>query len=119
MNGASMVRDGKRQDVGEQTRKLMSEEFTKSQAYALVGFVQQQILDYCHTKVDQRIFENYVKERFDEITGRLDGHDYRFDRIESRLDKLEARVSNLESQLTEVLSIVSLIAKKLDVMPST
>jgi chaperonin cofactor prefoldin len=128
-----MERDGKMQDVREQTRRLMAEEFSKSQAYALYGFVQQQIMEFCHTKVDQRIFESYVKERFDRIDGRIEGLESRMDKIESRMDNLEARmdrleakmdrleirVGNLENQMAQVLSIVSLIAKKLDIAPST
>jgi chromosome segregation ATPase len=149
-----MERDGKMQDVREQTRRLMAEEFSKSQAYALYGFVQQQIMEFCHTKVDQRIFESYVKERFDRIDGRIEGLESRMDKIESRMDKIESRmdkiesrmdkiesrmdnlearmdrleakmdrleirVGNLENQMAQVLSIVSLIAKKLDIAPST
>jgi chromosome segregation ATPase len=158
---SKMERDGKMQDVREQTRRLMAEEFSKSQAYALYGFVQQQIVEFCHTKVDQRIFESYVKERFDRIDGRIDGLESRMDKLESRMyklesrmyklesrmyklesrmdklesrmdklearmdrleakmDRLEIRVSNLENQMAQVLSIVSLIAKKLDIAPST
>jgi chaperonin cofactor prefoldin len=123
---SKMEKDGKMQDVREQTRKLMAEDFSKSQAYALYGFVHQQIMEFCHTKVDQRVFENYVKERFDRIDGRIDGLESRMDKLESRMDRLELkmdrleiRVGNLENQMAQVLSIVSLIAKKLDIAAST
>ena len=67
-----MTRDGIIKDVSETKRVLMSGDFTPKQAEMLIGFVNEQIKDYCHSKVDQRIFENWLKDelesRFNSLT---------------------------------------------------
>jgi hypothetical protein len=59
-------------DVSETKRVLMSGDFTPKQSETLIGFVNEQIKDYCHSKVDQRIFENWLKDelelRFNSLT---------------------------------------------------
>ena len=57
-----MTRDGIMQDVGEKMRGLMSGDFNPEQARALFAFVHEQIKEYCHSKVDQRIFEGWLKD---------------------------------------------------------
>jgi hypothetical protein len=67
-----MTRDGIIKDVSETKRVLMSGDFTHKQSEMLIGFVNEQIKDYCHSKVDQRIFENWLKDelefRFNSLT---------------------------------------------------
>jgi hypothetical protein len=57
-----MTKDGIIQDVSETKRRLMSGDFTPKQSETLIGFVNEQIKDYCHSKVDQRRFENWLKD---------------------------------------------------------
>jgi len=115
-----MTRDGIIQDISETKRRLMSGDFTPKQSETLIGFVNEQIKDYCHSKVDQRIFENWLKdylkekfkvfeqnqvERFKSFHTKEDQRifeynlnekiDARFERIESRMDKFE---ENMEKQ---------------------
>jgi hypothetical protein len=67
-----MTKDGIMQDVGEKMRGLMSGDFNQEQARVLFAFVNEQIKEYCHSKVDQRIFENWLKDelefRFNSLT---------------------------------------------------
>jgi actin-related protein len=58
-----MTRDGIMQDVGEKMRGLMSGDFNPEQARALFAFVHEQIREYCHSKVDQRVFEKKLDEK--------------------------------------------------------
>jgi hypothetical protein len=62
-----MTKDGIIQDVNAKTRILMEKDFNRQQAEALFGFVHEQIKEYCHTKVDQRIFEKKLFERLDQF----------------------------------------------------
>jgi len=64
---ASMTRDGIIKDVSETKRVLMSGDFTPKQSDTLIGFVNEQIKDYCHSKVDQRIFERKLDEKLDAL----------------------------------------------------
>jgi predicted nucleic acid-binding Zn-ribbon protein len=121
-----MKNDGIVQNVDEQARKLMSDDFTKTQAYALFGYVHQQITSYCHSKVDQRVFKTYVADRFDKLESRMDKLESRMDKLESRMDKLESRMDKLESKMDKleskmdsIISMLSIVVKKLDIEPST
>jgi uncharacterized protein YneR len=63
----AMTKDGIIQDVNAKTRVLMKNDFNRQQAEALFGFVHEQIKEYCHTKVDQKIFEKKLFERLDQL----------------------------------------------------
>jgi len=62
-----MTRDGIIKDVSETKRVLMSGDFTPKQSETLIGFVNEQIKDYCHSKVDQRIFERKLDDKFNAL----------------------------------------------------
>ena len=66
----AMTKDGIIQDVNAKTRVLMKNDFNRQQAEALFGFVHEQIKEYCHTKVDQRIFEKKLFERLDQLASK-------------------------------------------------
>jgi hypothetical protein len=88
-----MTRDGIIKDVSETKRVLMSGDFNPKQSETLIGFVNEQIKDYCHSKVDQRIFQTWLEDHLE----------IRFYDSERRLmqkieEKLEEKLSNYHTK---------------------
>ena len=96
-------------DVSETKRVLMSGDFTPKQSDTLIGFVNEQIKDYCHSKVDQRIFQTWLEDhleiRFNDSERRL------MQKIEEKLDERFLQV--MEMIKTQSLAINDL-SKKMD-----
>jgi hypothetical protein len=87
----------------------MSGDFTPKQSDTLIGFVNEQIKDYCHSKVDQRIFQTWLEDhleiRFNDSERRL------MQKIEEKLDERFLQV--MEMIKTQSLAINDL-SKKMD-----
>ena len=100
-HGDNMTKDGFIQDVNEKTRQLMQDDFNEKQAQALFGFVNEQIKDYCHSKVDQRIFEKKLDERFKTFHTKVDQRRFE-DYLEEKFKVFEQDQKNRFDSLTTI-----------------
>jgi hypothetical protein len=98
----------------------MSGDFTPKQSNTLIGVVNEQIKDYCHSKVDQRRFEDYLDYRFEEFKTFHTKDDQRI--FEKKLDEkfkhFEQKTEDRFLQVIEMIKTQSLaineLSKKMD-----